>query len=184
MNKFTFTCSAWVGFILSIIGVGGLTVLTLFLPSHTAMQIIVCLIAGLYAAYLMHCSKAKSGRLLTPILWLFVSAVSFYTADLLTFALMQASFIWLVRCLYFHAGVLPALVDAALTLCSFGVAIWALGNSNWMLAFWSFFLVQSLSVWIPQPRTPARDRHHTTDDFARAAANAEAALKRITSSTS
>lgn len=184
MNKFNFKRSAWVGFILSIVGVGGLTVLTLFLPYFTALQIIVCLIAGLYAAWIMQCSDAKSGRLLTPVLWLVVSAVSFYTADLLTFTLIQAGFIWFVRCLYIHAGILPALVDVALTLCSLGVGIWALGNSNWMLAFWSFFLMQSLAVWIPQAGESTGDKVHTTNDFARAAANAEAALKKINTSTS
>ena len=182
MNKLTFTSNVWTGLFLAVLGVGGITVLAVFLPELTALKIVMCLVAGLYAAYIMACSEAKVGRLLTPAAWLVVTAITFHTTNLVAFTVVQVGFIWLVRCLYFHVGILAAVIDAVLTMCSVGVGIWALASRNWMLALWSFFLMQSLAVWIPQTGNYKNQISRTEHDFAQASANANAALKKITSS--
>ena len=184
MNTLNFSNGAWTGLILAALGVGGLTVLAVFLTELTALKIVTCLVTGLYAAYIMTCSEAKVGRLLMPVAWLVVTATTFHATSLMAFAVVQVGFIWLVRCLYFHVGVLAAGIDAVLTMCSFGVGIWALESSNWMLALWSFFLMQSLAVWIPQTGNDKNKPGPTQNNFAQASANANAALKKITSSLS
>ena len=182
MNKLNFSNSAWTGLITAVLGSGGLTVLAVLLPELTALKIVMSLVAGLYATYIMACSEAKVGRLLTPVAWLVVTAITFHTTNLMAFAVIQVGFIWLVRCLYFHVGIVAAVIDAVLSMCSVGVGIWALASSNWMLALWSFFLVQSLAVWIPQTGTGKNQISRPEHDFAQASANANAALKKLTSS--
>jgi hypothetical protein len=91
--------------------------------------------------------------------------------------------IWLVRSLYFHSGVIPALMD--LGLCALGIcaAVWAVDRSGSVfLATWCFFLVQASFVAIPSTvRTRHAGQDGTADagDFERARRQADEALRQL-----
>ena len=170
--------SACVGFVLSLLGAGALYVLSWWWGNLVALKLVTILMAGGYCAYLMHRSTVKTGRVVVPVLWLVTTACLFSFAGPASMIAVQTAFIWAVRSLYFHSGILASGADAILSLCAVGFGAWALHNSNALLAFWSFFLIQSLAVWIPQLHQPTPD--DADQKFSTAAANAHEALKRIT----
>ena len=70
--------------------------------------------------------------------------------SLISFLLVQAASIWVVRSMYFHTSVLPALLDLGLVTFGLVATAWAiLQTSSVMIAIWCFFLTQSLFVLIP-----------------------------------
>jgi hypothetical protein len=97
---------------------------------------------------------------------------------------IHAGAIWLLRSLVFYTGVLPALLDLALSAASVAITTWAaLHSGSLFLAAWCFFLVQALFVAIP-PAIRGRQRSAATatghnEDFERARRQAEAALHQL-----
>ncbi len=178
MNRHTFTVSALVGLALAVLGVGGFVVLSYWFGQALALKLAIAATAGLYCAYLMQASPVKTGRIVIPIVWSIGTGASFFLVDTATMMLVQTAWIWLIRSLYLHTRLLASFLDAGLSLCAIGIALWALNNSNLLMAFWSYFLVQSLATWIPQQR--ARQSTQSDQDFANAAKNAQAALRRMT----
>ena len=96
------------------------------------------------------------------------------------FVIAHVGLIWLARALYYHPGLVPALLDFG--LCGFSV-IAALATAkqtgSLFLAMWTFFLVQALFIAIPTFRG---DRGATTSDddgFDRAYRAAQQALRRL-----
>src|SRR4026207_506730 len=81
-------------------------------------------------------------------------------------------------------GLLPALAGLGLTLLGAAFAVWAAqrADSAW-LAFWCFFLVQAFHVSIPASLTRGNSHDAPDDAFARAHRAAEAAMRRLSSST-
>jgi hypothetical protein len=109
-------------------------------------------------------------------------AAAFFSPSLLVYLTVHVGMVWLIRALYYTAGVLPALLDLGLSALALAAAVWAAGQTGSVfLAVWSFFLVQALFVVMPRSvRDPAPLKDGVRDDeFERAHRNAEAALRRL-----
>lgn len=163
----------------------GLTVLApVFTLGLLYLFVIPCL--GLsYILYLFSCSAERVGRVTTLGLWTLVAASAWILALPLTlYLVVHVCTIWLIRSLYFHSSIVPALMDLGLNVLSLASAIWAFMQSGSpFLAIWCFFLVQSLFILIP-PVLHARihsgvDKHAKADNFERARRRAEAAIREL-----
>ncbi len=163
----------------------GITVLApLITLSLLYLFVIPCL--GLsYILYLFSYSAERVGRVTTLGLWMLVAASVWILALPLTlYLVVHVSAIWLIRSLYFHSSIMPALMDLGLNVLSLASAIWAFMQSGSpFLAIWCFFLMQSLFILIPpvlNARTRSGVHHHSkADNFERARRRAEAAIREL-----
>jgi hypothetical protein len=90
--------------------------------------------------------------------------------------------VWIIRALYFHSSVLPALLDLGLCALAGLAAIATARHSHSMfLTIWSFFLVQALFVAIPPLINTRRiePADHSQQRFKRALRTAEDAVRRM-----
>ena len=130
-------------------------ILTALLPvvssEYTAVRILLSVLAIGYLLYLMKRSNERIGRVVVIATWLIATLGSLLTdTSLLYFALIQVAAVWITRSLYFHASVLPALLDLGLVAFGLVASAWAiLQTGSVMTAIWCFFLTQSLFVLIP-----------------------------------
>ena len=114
-----------------------------------------------YLLYLLKRSRARVGRFVVISGWAMTSlACWFFDVALLEQVLLQAGMIWLVRSLYFHGSIWNAALDLGLVSAGLAAAAWALLNTGSLVAaLWSFFLVQALFCWLPQPQGENRPDH-------------------------
>jgi hypothetical protein len=129
--------------------------------------------------------RMKTGRITALSAWATMALACAWLAPPLSLYLcIHAGAIWLLRSLYFYHGVLPALLDLALSAASVVVTAWAaLHSGSLFLAAWCFFLVQALFAAIPpairpRQRTAATATEHN-ENFERARRQAEAALHQL-----
>jgi hypothetical protein len=174
-------------FVLSACGAALLAALSPWLGGATALRAVIALLGLAYAVYVIGRSGERVGRLTTIACWLVVAGgASFVGPPLVGYLLLHIGLAWLVRSLYYYSGLLPALADFGLSLLGAAFAVWAAQRSGsaW-LAFWCFFLVQAFHVLIPasltQRGTAVPDA--ADDAFARAHRAAEAAARRLSSTT-
>jgi len=155
--------------------------LSLYVGAGTVVLLAVPAVAFAYIAYLLVTSRERTGRLTTLTAWLAMALVTAWlTPPLTLYVTVHLAAIWLVRSLYYHAGIVPALADLA--LCSLGIAAftWAFTRTGSVfLATWCFFLVQALFTAIPASitgngRTAGMDY---SADFERARRRADEALR-------
>lgn len=159
--------------------------LTPFIGLDSVVRLIIPTLVLAYLLYLFNCSSERVGRVTTLTFWTAMAAVTWWVAPPLPLYLMiHVGAVWLVRSLYFHSGVMPALMDLGLSALSVSAGVWAISRSGSVfLATWCFFLVQALFVAIP----PAVKRHampqqNTPADngnFERARRQADAALRQL-----
>ena len=159
--------------------------LSLAMPSVPALRWVVALVAFGYLIYLLGRSQARVGRISAVLVWTLSSGLALaLPLPLAEFVLLHAGMSWLVRSLYFQAGLVAALADLGLTLFGLAAGVWALTQSGSLfLAVWSLMLVQALFGLIPAelargPR-PHGDGTDSQDAFERAERGAEAALRRM-----
>jgi len=183
MKRESFLRGVVVAFIFAVFSAVGFIALKPVFGATLLLQWLIAACAGLYIVYLLSRSNEKSGRLAVPALWALGTIVIWHTVPGLTlFLLAHVGMVWLVRSLYFHAGILSALLDLALCAAAVLAAVAAARSSHSVfLSVWSFFLVQALFVAIPtvvssKAPVPATD---SNDQFHRALATAEAALRRL-----
>jgi len=159
--------------------------LTLALRSPSALRWVIALVGLGYVLYLLGRSGARVGRVTTVLVWTLVSGAALaLPLPLAPFVLLHGGMVWLIRSLYFHAGLVAALADLGLALLGLSAAVWAATQTGSLaLAAWSLFLVQALFGLIPSglARTaPDPLAGAQSDDaFERAHRGAEAALRRI-----
>lgn len=164
------------------------TALTAVFGSGVLRLVIAALGLG-YLLYLLARSRERVGRVTVIGVWVIIAGLLWLLdPPLLLYILGHVGALWLVRSLYFHAGVLTALADLGLNACALAAAVWALAQSgSLLLGLWSFFLVQALFVAIPPNfprRRPATASTTAGDDrFQRAHRVAEAAVRRLSSPT-
>jgi hypothetical protein len=163
------------------------TVLGPVFGSAAILRLLIAASSLAYISYLLSRSQERVGRVTTLAAWTVLAfALWWLEPPLLLYVLGHAGFIWLIRSLYFHAGVLSALADLGLNGLALTAAVWAtLQAGSLFLSLWCFFLVQALFTGIPKRigRTP-QDRQPDPDDedrFQHAHRVAEGALRRITS---
>jgi len=153
------------------------------LPAAAALRWVVATVALGYLLYLLGRSGAKVGRVSTVFAWALVSGVILaLDLPLPTFVLIHAGMTWLVRSLYFQAGLVAALADLGIALLGLAAAVWALSQSGSLfLAVWSLMLVQALFGLIPPDLGLGRRTAPPTpeDPFEQAHRGAETALRRL-----
>jgi len=125
--------------------------LPIVFSEYTSARILISILALGYLIYLLKRSNERTGRVVMVGLWLIATlACMLLDTSLISFLLVQAALIWVVRSLYFHASVLPALLDLGLVALALVASAWAiLQTDSVMTAIWCFFLTQSLFVLIP-----------------------------------
>ncbi len=151
------------------------------------LRLLIAASSLVYVIYLLSRSRECVGRVTTVAAWTITAlALWWLEPPLLLYVLAHTGFIWLVRSLYFHAGVLSALADLGLSGLGLVAAVWAtLQAGSLFLSLWCFFLVQALFVGIPR-RIGGRhpDRQSGPDDedrFQHAYRAAEGAVRKLTS---
>jgi hypothetical protein len=174
-------------FVLSACGAALLAASTPLLGSATALRAVIALLGFSYVVYSMGSSSERVGRVSTVVAWsILASIVWFAELPLGGYVLVHVGLLGLVRALYHYSSSLPALADLALSLLGTAFGVWAAQRSGsaW-LALWCFFLVQAFHVLIPATLTQrATGAPAAPDDaFARAHRAAEAAARRLSSST-
>ena len=127
-----------------------ITLPVLFMSATSSTLIVAALSLG-YLVFLLKQGQTRRGRVVVISAWFALSLGGWLIdASLVTQILLQLSLIWIVRSLYFHASVLPALLDLGLVCLALVASAWAiLQTGSVMTAIWCFFLAQSLFVLIP-----------------------------------
>lgn len=146
-------------------------------------QVLRLLLPALAAACLLWLivrHGARVGRLASMVgLVLLATALLLLNPPLWLWLMTLTVWLWLMRTLLVYHRLFAATVDGLLSALALAAAIIAFTHSNSLfLALWSFFLVQSLYVFIPDltasaPVVPAED------PFQRAERNARHALRRL-----
>lgn len=168
---------------------GGSLLFALFSPLIGNDTLLKLLTAGLgfgYVLYLLRRSGQKTGRVVTLAAWS-ISALLIYllVPSLPLYLLLHIGLVWLIRSLYFHGSLFPAIADLGLNGLGAAAVIWALlQTGSLLLAIWCFFLLQALFSAIPvlgRPTTRKADRPEPEDRFRQAEQAAEAALRKLSS---
>lgn len=153
------------------------------LGAGTTLRLAIPAMGLAYLAWLLRRSTERTGRITALVLWSVVSLALWLLAPpFAVYLLVHAGMLWLVRSLYFHSGLVPALLDLGLCALSVSAATWAVTRSGSVfLATWCFFLVQAMFVVIPSTRRPAsRPAGETSDEaFECARRRADAALRQL-----
>ncbi len=183
MKHVTFINGVVVAFVLAAAGGVAFLALQPVFGAALVLSGLITATAGGYVFYLLQRSDERVGRLAVPALWLVAASVIWALAPGVPgFVLAHISMLWLVRSLYFHAGITAAVLDLGLCGAGFLAALAAAASSHSVfLSIWTFFLVQALFVAIPTVvRTDSRDLATRADErFQRALATAEAAARRV-----
>jgi len=160
-------------------------VLSPFTGTVFAFRLIVAALGLVYAVYLLRKSAAAVGRVTVMSLWTAAAlAAWWFHLPLPLYLTVHVLAVWLIRSLYFHSGLLPALADLALGAAGLVLSAWAASRTGSLLiATWSFFLVQALFASIPET-VGSRCKAAPADEsagrrFERARREADRALKQL-----
>jgi hypothetical protein len=172
--------AAVLGFLASAV----IAVLTPFIGIGAVTRLVIPGLAFVYILYLFSRNDERTGRVTTIVLWSGMTLATWWLAPPLPFyVLIHAGAIWLMRSLYFYSGVIPSLMDMALTGLSIVTSIWALSRTGSVfLGTWCFFLVQALFIAIPNSigkKTGPAAPPLANNEFERARRQADAALKQL-----
>jgi len=171
----------------SFFGSAAYATLTWLFPNAGALRLTLAGLGLGYVIYLLSRSQERVGRIAALTVWALTAGATWLVQpSLLLYVLVHLSLIWLIRSLYFHAGVLCTLADLGLTSLGLAAAIWAAAESGSVfLSIWCFFLVQALFVAIPTRlnRGPGANPPGGAepDRFQCAHRSAQAALRKLTS---
>ena len=173
-----------VALVLSFFGAALFASLTTFVATGLVLRTLVSLVALAYVGYLLSRTHARVGRITSLALSVVVVGVAWgFELPLALYLIVHVGLIWLIRSLYFYSGVVPALMDLALSALALAAAVWAtLQSGSIFLAIWCFLLVQALHVVIPRSVDRARERgssFQADGAFERARRTAEAAIARL-----
>lgn len=172
--------------VFSACGAALLAALSPWLGAATALRAVIALLGFAYTIYVIGRSRERVGRLTTIVCWLVVAGgAALAGLPLVGYVLVHIALAWLVRSLYHYSGLLPALADFGLSLLGAAFAVWAAQRtgSAW-LALWCFFLVQAFHALIPPTlQRGAAAAAADEDGFARAHRAAEAAVRRLSTTT-
>ena len=159
--------------------------LTPFFGFGSVVRLVIPALGLAYLLYLMNRSQSRVGRVTTLSLWSVLAAVTWWAAPALPlYLLIHVAAVWLVRSLYFHSSIVPALMDLGLSALSISASVWAMSRSGSVfLTIWTFFLVQALFVAIPPAlkgkTAPDRNTAVENENFRRASRRADSALRQL-----
>jgi hypothetical protein len=176
-----------VGVALAASLVGGVlfTVLATLFAGGFVLRGVIAALGLLYLLYLLRRSAERVGRVTTLTLWLVAAlAIWLLGLSLPLYLLSHLGLLWLVRSLYFHAGLIGAFADLGLVLFGLAAAVWAwLVTNSPALSLWCFFLVQALFALIPAritgKRVGTRASAVEEDPFQHAYRTAQAAVTKL-----
>jgi hypothetical protein len=151
MKRPTFFEGVLVALVMSLVGSVLFTILS---PLMGGEGVLRWLIAGMslgYVVYLLKRSHEPVGRLTMVLGWtLLATVIGFFKLSLPVYLIVHLLGVWLIRSLYFYAGLLPALFDLGLSALSLATGFWAFFHSGSLfLSIWCLLLVQALFVAIP-----------------------------------
>ncbi len=159
--------------------------LTPFIGPGAVLRLVIPALGLSYLLYLFSRSPERVGRVTTLLVWSGLAVVTWWVAPALPlYLLIHVAAVWLVRCLYFYSGMVPALLDLGLTTLSVSATVWAITRSGSVfLATWCFFLVQALFVAIPAAansrQQPQRRMAAKSETFDHARRQADQALRQL-----
>ena len=185
MKRPTFFQGAIVAAVLAFFASAVVATLTPFIGLGAVIRVAIPALGLAYLLYLFSRSKERVGRVTTISLWSALAAITWWVAPPLPLYLaIHVGAIWLVRSLYFYAGVLPALMDLGLSTLSVSATVWAITRSGSVfLATWCFFLVQALFVIIPPTvkgkKNAVRNPVANNENFEKARRQADQALRQL-----
>ncbi|MCP5206531.1 MAG: hypothetical protein H7A01_04945 [Hahellaceae bacterium] len=188
MKHLSFAQSATIGFAVSLLGSVLFYVLTLVLPASYSLEIAAAVVCIAYIVMLIAKHPRKTGMLGVPaVLIMLMIVLTFLTPSALVTLSALAGFIWLARSTYYYQSIFCALADMLLTMLSFIVAASAFRyHQSVFLGFWVFFLLQSLTAFIPkkltgtkQPLMAGTPSESANAEFNQAQQAAEAALQKL-----
>ncbi len=185
MKRPTFFHGVIVAAVLGFFASAVIATLTPFVGIGSVIRLVIPGLGLAYLLFLFSRSEERVGRVTTLTLWSVLAAVSWWIAPPLPlYLLIHVAAVWLVRSLYFYAGLFPALMDLGLSALSVSASIWAITRSGSVfLATWCFFLVQALFVAIPpaikKKSTPQRNVATENEKFERAKRQADEALRTL-----
>jgi hypothetical protein len=163
------------------------TVLVTLFAGGFVLRGLIAALGLLYLIYLLRRSAERVGRITTLTLWLVAALVIWLLGlSLPLYLLAHLGLVWLVRSLYYHAGLIAALADLGLALFGLAAAVWAwLVTGSLGVSLWCFFLVQALFVLIPA-RLKSKTARSTAsaaeaDPFQHAYRTAQAAVAKLSS---
>jgi hypothetical protein len=181
MRRPSFLEGVGVALVASVAGALAYAALTLVAVPGAVLRLVVVGLGLAYLLYLLGRSEERVGRVTAVAAWA-LAAVLLWLAEppLGLYLLGHATIVWLVRSLYFHAGILPALADLGLSGLGFVAAIGAaVQTGSLLLSLWSYFLVQALFTAIPTRAAGGTAPVNEDDAFERAHRVAEAAVRRL-----
>jgi hypothetical protein len=161
--------------------------LTPFVGLGAVIRLVIPALGLAYLVYLFSRSGERVGRVITLTLWSALAIGTWWFAPPLPlYLLLHVGAVWLVRSLYFYAGIVPALMDLGISALSASAAVWAISRSGSIfLATWCFFLVQALFVTIPPSlKSKAQNKKRTTvysENFETARRQADKAIRQLIS---
>jgi hypothetical protein len=159
--------------------------LTPFVGLGAVVRLVIPALGLAYLLYLFSRSPERVGRVTTISLWSALAVVTWWLAPPLPlYLLIHVGAVWLVRSLYFYAGLVPALMDLGISALSVSATVWAITRSGSVfLATWCFFLVQALFVTIPPSVTKKIRQERVTavdnEKFETARRQADQALRQL-----
>lgn len=181
MNRPAFVNGVGFAAALAFVTAASVALLSLYVSGGLVVLFAVPAVAFAYIVYLLVSSRERTGRLTTLAVWLVMAIVTAWMAPPLTvYVAVHLAALWLVRSLYYHSGIVPALVDLGLFGLGIAAFTWALtSTASVFLATWCFFLVQALFTAIPTSITGGCRTADVTDntDFERARRSADEALR-------
>ena len=185
MNRPSFVQGIAVAAVLAFVVSAVVATLTPFVGFGSVVRLCIPLVALAYVLYLLRTSRERTGNLTTLSLWSVLAVAAWwFSPPLPLYVLIHVGAIWLVRSLYFYSGLIPPLLDMALSIFSVGGFVWAASRTGSVfLATWCFFLVQALFIVIPPAlRKKASTASPKTDQsFELARRRADAAIRQLAS---
>jgi len=185
MKRPTFIQGVIVAAVFAFFASAVIATLTPFVGFLSVIRFVIPALGFAYLLYLFSRCKERVGRVTTISIWSVLAVITWWVAPPLPlYLLIHVGAMWLVRSLYFHSGVLPALMDLGLSALSITAAVWAIAQSGSVfLATWCFFLVQALFVAIPpvinRKANPPRNSALENESFERSRRQADQALNQL-----
>jgi len=185
MKRPTFFHGVIVAAVLGFFASAIVATLTPFVGLGAVVRLVIPALALAYLLYLFSRSTERLGRVTALSAWTVLAVLTWWVAPPLPlYLLTHVAAIWLLRSLYFHSGVLPALMDLGISTLSVSATVWAISRSGSVfLATWCFFLVQALFVAIPQilakKGTEQRSTPAESEQFETARRQADQALRQL-----
>jgi len=171
-----------VAVILAFVASIAATGLAAFIGIGAASRLVIPLLGLAYLLYLVARSGERTGRVTVIVAWCVMSLALWWIAPPLPmYVLIHAGAIWLTRSLYFYSGIIPSLLDMALTGFALMTAAWALSRTGSLfMGTWSFFLIQALFAAIPADlKRKAHQTAASNEPFEQARRRADAALRQL-----